>query len=215
MKLQGKDKICIAVVVMLAGIAGIFLLYKFNDFSNRETVDVLETYVQRVRHKPEISDNQIIGESNSPSTSLGAVGGIANWQTYRNEEYGFEFEYPNGGFIENEDENCSYVRLQNYTDSSYGFGEGNYFIQIRISDQKYGKAPVLACSESVPSGQTVTSGSYLGFMGEVLYVGGPGGSMYELCLEKPGVQVRTVVAVARSNQILAEQILSTFKFIEN
>ncbi|MBI3231820.1 MAG: hypothetical protein HYZ51_01930 [Candidatus Doudnabacteria bacterium] len=31
---------------------------------------------------------------NSPSTTLGTVGDIANWKTYRNEEYGFEFRYP-------------------------------------------------------------------------------------------------------------------------
>ena len=30
----------------------------------------------------------------SPSTSLGPIGDIANWQTYRNEEYRFEVKYP-------------------------------------------------------------------------------------------------------------------------
>jgi len=120
---------------------------KFTEIRNQQIKADTETYKL---HEPTI-------------TTLGTTTDVtANWKTYSNAKYGFEFQIPNTNTIEKESSGDD--RIQNYTTSTTKIGDGlesgQYFIEIskRLNDVKY--------SSHITSTKTTKIGTYSMYSGD-------------------------------------------------
>ena len=74
---------------------------------------VTENNGQGSQDSNNIENNQLQGEVvGSPAADVDT----SNWQTYRNEEYGFEVRYPEGWGIKEENNKLSFIDPDNYED---------------------------------------------------------------------------------------------------
>ena len=84
---QGFTNILVIIlVVAVAAVAGYFVLVE------KLLAPVITEQPEQQQAVPSVTDDA------SPSVS--PPDATANWKTYRNEEYGFEFEYPNNWYYD-------------------------------------------------------------------------------------------------------------------
>ena len=148
---------------------------------------------------------------------------MADWQVYRNEEYGFEVRYPNSIEVkEDKDTGESFSVEQCYVYFSYkNYKEGGKIFSIDVT-REYSNLDewneemnkfhsFLVSTEAVESFDRIT---FLGYPAiKIVYVGSPhsprSGVLYFI---KDGYSF--MVTKSLEDDLEADQILSTFKFIE-
>ncbi len=138
----------------------------------------------------------------SPSTSSGQFDVLSNWQTYRNEEYGFEFRYPGDWRVDE----CSkeFIYFNGLCDSDAPYG-GVIQINIEISlNAKY--IPIDIAGVSAKKYNLVTYGEG---------PGNPSGLNVWIITfsQKDNNFVLNLVENSKDDFMIYDQILFTFKFI--
>ena len=104
-----RSLLLILIFTFAASGIALAVLAQIGSYHSKQIYLATEAALPRPRH----IEASLFG--NIPSTTLGTVGDIANWKTYRNEEYGFEFRYPQNwvlkDFIKNQVDADSYYDL--------------------------------------------------------------------------------------------------------
>ncbi len=133
------------------------------------------------------------------------VDDTANWKTYTNTKYGFEFKYPENSTVELRN---GYLRIQNYIPKDFGgLSSGEYYLELHLPPAK------TSCKNQVLNSRTEKFNSYIVYQGLGEMGGDVGGIRYALCAEKIPNYLYVQVT-ENSDGILANQILSTFKFMK-
>lgn len=138
---------------------------------------------------------------------------FADWKTYRNEEFGFEFEYPKSSYIEQS--SGDYLRIQNYSDKetwNSSLSEGEYYLELQKTSNATEK-DLRSCKDLMLNPKEIYINGLKGYISEG-EVAESGGQPYEICALKDSKFISIVVTEAFNSKLnIANQILSTFKFI--
>ena len=107
----------IIVVVILAAVGGGVFWY----LKSEQGVSIKVPGSEQQSEQPQVGDNQLQGEVvGSPAADVDT----SDWQTYRNEEYGFEVRYPGGWVFEDSNNGISFGTIESKP--------GGYFWGINI-----------------------------------------------------------------------------------
>ncbi len=118
----------VLIVVLVAGVAGASVLF-FNQEVEEVVVLEEETFVE----VDEIAEEDIDYDKEDV---VDVKDETDNWNTYRNEEYGFKIKYPEN-WIVSEDEECGYQFRKNFeTIASFGEVDSHEKICIDVADNK-------------------------------------------------------------------------------
>lgn len=136
---------------------------------------------------------------------------IADWRTYQNDKYGFEFKYPPKSTLEErQDVNFQYIRLQisYHTDELPGLLPGEYYLEIFIYDHSLGQKASQSCQQSVIDPKSVKLGAATGYRG----FGGEMGHTFILCVERLRADFSIGGTENNEKASLVNPILDSFKF---
>lgn len=113
-----QKKIAIFFLVALILLFGAFI---YVQKLARENYDKVSAAALEAQHKTEEIKQK---RQNSLLSPLGQLSGMENWQTYRNDEYGFEFKYPDNYPIRQENNRIVLLKIEwqphaNYFDVNF------------------------------------------------------------------------------------------------
>lgn len=149
--------------------------------------------------------------------------GIANWQTYQNEEYGFEIEYPLEWEVKNYKNNYSFLspkveecKKTQYECDIYSPGIAIYKSLIELPNNSknlsFDKWLDKQIGLNLVSGRSnILVGNYDGV--EVKDSGVAGGYRNIYIIKDSGVIIKFSIADESSEMTTFNQMLSTFKFL--
>lgn len=168
----------------------------FEECAKAKDSKILETYPEQCV----TSDGQTFTNLNQK------VDSTETWKTYINTQYGFKFKYPSDEVIEDRN---GYIRAQNYSsdDDSPGLKKGEYYLEHTISNYD--------CVEGLENMETKNVNGHDVIFGFGPYGGDMGGDRKTLCAKNyKNINIQISVTFHPDSLVLADQILSTFKFID-
>lgn len=136
----------------------------------------------------------------------------STWKTYRNEEYGFEFEYPSNKYSQPEDNGKGYIRIQNYDPSvdMLRLSSGEFYLEISVGQALNNK--LNQCSDDFSTYKVVTIGNVTFYEGPGTDGGDQGGSRQLLCTVKNNNMVSIAVTEFANDGKITNPIFNSLKF---
>ena len=152
-----------------------------------------------------------------PSPTPASTPVLANWETkivngwkvYKNIERGFEFQYPANSDLETP--RNGYHRIQNYSplDDKPGLGINEFYLEFDLARTNE------KCKVWLVNPDQFGSNNGIIYKGLGVIGGDAGGTRFALCAEKDDKNILIQVTEGNLEGKIANQILSTFKFIED
>ncbi len=138
----------------------------------------------------------------------------STWKAYTDSSHNFSINFPPDGGIE-PNQNSSYTRIQNYSnnDNEPGLKPGEFYIEIYSQPLNDPETSLSSACERVFKSSTLINQSF--YTGEVSAGGEPGGIVKGICFISDMNDFILIKATENHpNTPLADQILSTFKFVQ-
>jgi len=163
--------------------------------------------------------NQVATVTPTPqATSTTQASGlqVADWKTYTNAKYGFEFKYPSESTVKvRQDLNYQYIRIEklgsattNYKD---GISSGEYYLEIFIYDHNLGQIRDPRFCESILNPKKVELGMITGLRGN--YSGGDSlGIGLAMCVGRLEVDFDISGSESGGGSSILNPIFDSFKF---
>lgn len=133
----------VIAIIALLGIGGGGYVYV-----NKKNADKLENSLKKISKNTVVTSTNIVENNENDSKIIPAnttTSVVSDWKTYKNEEYGFEFEYPKiyevmydshlGGGIPNIGEKQFAIQFQTITNSDYP-GQGYLIFSVQPTSFK-------------------------------------------------------------------------------
>ena len=148
----------------------------------------------------------------APTSSPTNQADTANWKTYSNSQYGFSFEYPQNGSLDQNTTNTDrgYIRIQNYSDEVDSMPANSFYIEISILDEAKGDKITQSCNQRFE-----VIDKNLQAPGAKVYYGTPnlggdsGGNGYSACVDEAGIQIFITATQSNSDLTTAKLIINS------
>jgi hypothetical protein len=138
------------------------------------------------------------------STHIAQISGSGELKTYRNAEYGFEFQYPRDWIIMEEPHGLGfYSRFELVAAPNVGESNNNPFL-VNIVVPEFAERTFLG----VETTSTVTVAGISGIKYEYEFEGTP-----EVAIVLPLGQLRIILGTTKPYEVFFNQILASFKFL--
>ncbi|MFH1564768.1 MAG: hypothetical protein ABIC82_02880 [bacterium] len=206
--------IAVALTAIIVG-GGIYAWQKSSSQATEQSLQQKITDLQNQITALQESTQPIVTIPETTEKQTQPVNELTNWKKYRNEIYGFEFNYPPNSTVETRDDsNYQYIRLQNYsaTDDRIRLAAGEYYLEIFIFDHQKGHESWESCTQQVVDAKEVELGFIMGYRGYGQEGGDAGGIKFALCSESPDVDYYIQGTENDQNAPLVNPILDSFKF---
>lgn len=194
--------VLITVIVLLIGAVAYLAMGRKSEQPNNQQTNNTQTLSPTPNPTPNPTPTPIPNPTSTNPT--------ADWKTYSNTQYGFEFKYPSNNETEITQDGGR-IRIQNYNPNTDALRlkQNEYYLYVNVVPSD------ASCLSEISNSKVITSTSnYKVYTGTASEQGGDtGGTVYVLCAVKTGQYPYYSMSVTEnSSGTIANNIFSTFKF---